>query len=236
MHEFIVDRVRQQLMEKGEEGVRDSARRFFKHPIKCYGVKAHDTETIAKSMFREIPEPSKEEIFSLCENFWKSGILEETIIACHWSYKVHKSYAEEDMNTFEKWIDTYVDNWATCDTFCKHNIGTLVDMYPALIRRLILWSERPNLWMRRAAAVSLIIPARRGKFLPEILKIAGILLTDKEEMVQKGYGWMLKVASHLHLNEVFAFVMRHKTEMPRTALRYAIEKMPLNLKKQAMAR
>ena len=53
-------------------------------------------------------------------------------------------------------------------------------------------------------------------------------------MVQKGYGWMLKVASQAHLQEVFDYVMKHKAVMPRTALRYAIEKMPPELKSEAM--
>jgi 3-methyladenine DNA glycosylase AlkD len=88
--------------------------------------------------------------------------------------------------------------------------------------------------MKRAAAVSLIVPARRGKFLPDIVEIADILLTDRDDMVQKGYGWMLKAASQSHQQEVFNYVMRNKAVMPRTALRYAIEKMPQELRKQAM--
>ncbi len=92
------------------------------------------------------------------------------------------------------------------------------------------------MWVRRASAVSLIVPARRGKFLKEIFEIADILLHDKEDLVQKGYGWMLKVTSQAHLNEVFNYVMDRKATMPRTALRYAIEKMPPELKAKAMER
>ena len=55
-------------------------------------------------------------------------------------------------------------------------------------------------------------------------------------MVQKGYGWMLKEASRLHQKEVLDYVLRHKDDMPRTALRYAIEKMPESLRKHAMAK
>jgi 3-methyladenine DNA glycosylase AlkD len=53
-------------------------------------------------------------------------------------------------------------------------------------------------------------------------------------MVQKGYGWMLKAASQSHQKEVFDYVMKYKAIMPRTALRYAIEKMPAQLKAEAM--
>ena len=88
--------------------------------------------------------------------------------------------------------------------------------------------------MRRASAVALIVPARKGKFLPDILEIADILLLDKDDMVQKGYGWMLKAASEANQQEVFDYVIKNKSVMPRTSLRYAIEKMPKDLKIKAM--
>jgi 3-methyladenine DNA glycosylase AlkD len=84
--------------------------------------------------------------------------------------------------------------------------------------------------MRRASAVSLIVPAKHGKFLKESIEIADHLLTDTDGIVQKGYGWLLKEASRKHTGEVFAYVMKNKRLMPRTALRYAIELMPKELK------
>jgi 3-methyladenine DNA glycosylase AlkD len=90
--------------------------------------------------------------------------------------------------------------------------------------------------MRRAAAVTLIIPARKGKFIADIFEITDLLLLDNDDLVQKGYGWMLKAASEAHQQEVFAYVVRNKAVMPRTALRYAIEKMPADLKKTAMSK
>jgi 3-methyladenine DNA glycosylase AlkD len=82
----------------------------------------------------------------------------------------------------------------------------------------------------------LILPARRGDFLPEVFTIADILFLDKDDMVQKGYGWLLKEASRTHQDEVFEYVMKNKARMPRTALRYAIEKMPVELRRKAMER
>lgn len=90
--------------------------------------------------------------------------------------------------------------------------------------------------MRRAAAVTLILPARKGLFLEDIFAIADTLLEDTDDLVQKGYGWMLKEASKKHLKEVYSYVQKNKKKMPRTALRYAIEKMPKELKKEAMAK
>jgi 3-methyladenine DNA glycosylase AlkD len=84
--------------------------------------------------------------------------------------------------------------------------------------------------------VTLILPARKGMFLEDVLEISDILLRDKDDLVQKGYGWMLKEASKSHQEEVFEYIMAKKDEMPRTALRYAIEKMPVEMRKNAMMR
>ena len=71
-------------------------------------------------------------------------------------------------------------------------------------------------------------------FLKDIFGIAEAILLDADNMVQKGYGWMLKEASKTHQSQVFDFIMKYRLQMPRTALRYAIEKMPADLRLRAM--
>ncbi|MCK7537290.1 MAG: DNA alkylation repair protein [Marinilabiliales bacterium] len=152
--------------------------------------------------------------------------MEETFIACMWSEKQAGKFVPEDFKVLEGWVHNYVNNWASCDTLCNHTVGDFIQKYPGYISELKRWARSENRWVKRASAVSLILPARRGKFLDDIFEIAGILLPDRDDMVQKGYGWMLKEASKPYQKEVFDFVMMHKSVMPRTALRYAIEKMP----------
>ena len=107
-------------------------------------------------------------------------------------------------------------------------------MFPDHVKRLRQWAGLPNRWMKRGAAVSLIIPARNGLFLEDVFSIADDLLLDPDDRVQKGYGWMLKAASQAHPDEVFAYVMGKKDSMPRTAYRYALEKMPKEWRAEAM--
>lgn len=80
----------------------------------------------------------------------------------------------------------------------------------------------------------LIYPNRKNKYIDEAFEIADILFNDEDDLVQKGYGWMLKEISNLHPQKVFEYVMARKKNMPRTALRYAIEKLPENYKIKAM--
>lgn len=90
--------------------------------------------------------------------------------------------------------------------------------------------------MRRASAVTLVMPVRRGSFLNDVFEIADLLLLDDDDLVRKGYGWMLKEASRLHQQEVYDYVVKHKAVMPRVALRYAIELMPQDMRKAAMSK
>jgi 3-methyladenine DNA glycosylase AlkD len=232
----IIPSVRETLQSHADEKSRNAMLRFFKEPIDCYGMKSAIVEQISKSYFKTIKDLSKSEIFQICETLWQSRKIEENMLACSWSYNIRKSYDQQDFELFKNWIDNYVNNWATCDTFCNHNMGDLILKYPELLNELIRFTESENRWMKRAAAVSLIVPAKKGLFLNEMFAIATLLLEDKDDMVQKGYGWMLKVASQTYQKEVFEFVMKNKSVMPRTALRYAIEKMPEDLKKEAMAK
>jgi 3-methyladenine DNA glycosylase AlkD len=232
----IIKAVIKDIISVSDERIRLSGERYFREHVKIHGLKAAVTERIGKEYFKKIKEKSKEEIFGLCEELWQTGYMEEAGIACNWSYYIHRFYKPDDIILFEKWIDNYVTNWAACDTLCNHSVGTFIEMYPEKIENLKIWAESENRWMRRASAVSFIIPSRKGLFLKEIFEISGILLADEEDMVQKGYGWMLKSASQANQKEVFEYVMNSKSVMPRTALRYAIEKMPPELKAKAMAK
>lgn len=230
----ITEKLRTELKNHADEKTKQSGERFFKESVTIYGIKSADVKRIGKEHYKAIEDKDKSNIFSLCDELWKSGMMEESFIACNWSYYVYKQYKPEDIETFDKWVNNYVSNWASCDTLCNHTVGTIVEMYPELIERLKKWATSDNRWVKRAAAVSLIVPARKGKFLKEIFEIADIMHSDKDDMVQKGYGWMLKAASQAHQEEVFDYVMQRKATMPRTSLRYAIEKMTPDLKKSAM--
>ncbi|MCX6674027.1 MAG: DNA alkylation repair protein [Methanothrix sp.] len=236
MERDVLAAVRQELLQSIDEKTRESAQRFFKEEVKFHGVKSALVKKIATKYFREIKDRDKKEIFSLCENLLQANFGEEAFIAFEWAYSLRKKYVPEDFAVFERWVDQYVDNWAKCDTLCNHTIGSYVETYPQFIDNLAVWARSENRWLRRASAVTLILPARKGLFLKEVFEISDILLTDKDDMVQKGYGWMLKEASKKHQDEVFDYVMRWKAQMPRTALRYAIEKMPVEMRKEAMVR
>jgi 3-methyladenine DNA glycosylase AlkD len=230
----IIDTIRGELEAMADPVLRESGRRFFKEDVCLYGTKTSAVQKMARTHFKSVENEGKKQILSYCDDLWRSGYMEESFIACNWSYYIKDKYSPEDFGVFETWVEKYVSNWASCDTLCNHTVGTFIEKYPEYLSNLKEWARSENRWMRRASAVSLIIPARQGKFLKDILEIADILFLDPDDLVQKGYGWMLKAASESHQVAVFEYVMKNKSRMPRTALRYAIEKMPKDLKAKAM--
>jgi 3-methyladenine DNA glycosylase AlkD len=232
----ILARLRADLRASGDEKSIANYQRYFKETVKFYGLSMSAANKIAVKYWQEIKNLSKPEIFALCEDLFKSDYSEEAAVAATWAPKLTNQFAPSDLVLFKRWINSYLNNWAKVDGFCNHTVGNFVQKYPASIKEIVAWSDSSNRWMKRASAVSLIIPAKKGLFLNEIFTISDHLLTDKDDMVQKGYGWMLKEASELHQDEVYQYVLKHRHDMPRTALRYAIEKMPPELKKEAMKR
>jgi len=232
----VLDNVRKSLKDNADPQILASSTRYHKEgeAPKVYGVGMANVGKIAKEAFKQIKHLPKQEIFELCEGRWQTGFLEESVVACVWAESLHKQYEPADFKIFEHWVHDCVTNWADCDTLCNHTVGSFVTMYPEYVAELKKWAKSPRRFVKRAGAVTLIIPARKGLFLEDVFEIADILLLDKDDLVQKGYGWMLKAASEAHQKEVFNYVMANKSVMPRTALRYAIEKMPADLKAEAM--
>jgi 3-methyladenine DNA glycosylase AlkD len=170
----------------------------------------------------------------LCDELLEKGEGMGRLTAFEWAYKRKKEFTKSDFKKFESWLKKYVHGWGSCDHLCTKALGEIVYQYPELTQKTKKWARSKNRWLRRASAVSLIVSINRGQCLDDVFETADLLLTDDDDMVQKGYGWMLKVAADKFRHKVFNYVLRHKKEMPRTALRYAIEKLPDKMRREAM--
>ncbi len=232
----LISKLRTELYHNIDNAYKQSNYRFFKEKIKQYGIRTPIVRKIARVYFAKIKHLEKRQVFNLCEELLKSGYNEEATIAFQWIYALRNKFQLQDFKIFESWLMKYVDNWGKCDDFCVHTIGCYIEKYPHVINIIKKWTISKNRWLRRASAVSLISIGRKGWNLDDIFDIANRLLTDKDDLVQKGYGWMLKEASTKHQMQVFNYIMKNKSKMPRPALRYAIELMPENLKRKAMAK
>jgi 3-methyladenine DNA glycosylase AlkD len=230
----VIGEIRGELEASADEKTKKSLQSFFKEEVMGYGVKTVIVRKIAKKHWGEVKLFSKQEIFALCEELFQSNYMEEAFVASFWLPNMVETLEPTDLAVFKAWIEKYVNNWAKCDTFCNHTVGGLLEKHPESVSEVKSWAKSENRWLKRAAAVSLIIPAKEGMFLQEAFEISSMLLSEEDDMVQKGYGWLLKEESRKHQKEVFNYVLKNRQTMPRTALRYAIELMPKELREESM--
>lgn len=201
-----------------------------------YGVRTAVNRDISGKYYAAAENLNKDEILRLCEELLKSGIHEKKTVAFDWAFRLRENYTEEDFSLFESWLFRYVNNYGLCDDLCTHALGETLCRFPDKTGRLFEWIKSGNLWVRRAAPVTLIRVCHHRDIAGTAFDISKMLFNDSEPLVHKGFGWLLKELSENHFNEVRSFLTENRAAIPRTALRYAIEKMPGNIRAEIMAR
>jgi 3-methyladenine DNA glycosylase AlkD len=146
-------------------------------------------------------------------------------------------YEAGDSDTRQKVFDFYLDhtryinNWDLVDSSAPNIVGEhLVSRSRRVLYRL---AESPILWERRIAMVATFAFLSRGD-LKDTFGIANCLLGDKHDLIHKAIGWMLREAGVHSRPRLIAFLKRHYSRIPRTALRYAIEHLPKVRRKKVL--
>ena len=117
----------------------------------------------------------------------------------------------------------YINNWDLVDVSAEHIVGAYLSNKSQ--EPLDHLARSRTIWERRIAILATFHFIRRGNF-DATLRIAGILLTDKEDLIHKAVGWMLREVGKRDIQKEEAFLGAHYRQMPRTMLRYAIERFP----------
>jgi len=107
---------------------------------------------------------------------------------------------------------------------CPDSVGALLVRFPELVAQIKTWARSPNRWVRRASLVSFIRLARKGDYLDAIYEISASLFADSDDLIQKANGWLLREAGKADRQRLEKFLLQHGPEIPRTTLRYAIER------------
>lgn len=157
-----------------------------------------------------------------------SHIHEERLVALLilvWRYSSALSSREEKEEIVKFYIDNIkqVNNWDLVDLSAPNILGGhLIDRDRRLLYRL---ARSENVWERRIAILATYHFIRNDDF-SDTLKIAEMLLQDRHDLIHKAAGWMLREVGKRDVASEEAFLEKHRSVMPRTMLRYAIERLP----------
>lgn len=204
--------------------------------IPASGLTTGQVRSISSNMFRSIEDKSVDNVLQLCEQLLAERTSALGVVAYDWAFRVRKQYKADVFPVFEQWLKEYVSGWGSCDDFCTHAFGALLAQDNHLFQHVLTWTEHPDFWVRRAAAVILIYPIKQGKAQGlDPFTVADRLMHDPHYLVLKGYGWMLKVLSTVEPEQVHAYLLKNKSVMPRLSLRYAAEKFDQERKAAIMS-
>ncbi|HXQ78512.1 MAG TPA: DNA alkylation repair protein [Gemmatimonadaceae bacterium] len=126
----------------------------------------------------------------------------------------------------------WINNWDLVDLSAEHVVGSHVE--PKRIALLEKLARSKDLWERRIAIVATFYFIKRNEFRPT-LRIATMLMADSHDLIHKAVGWMLREVGKRDRKALDAFLKKHYSKMPRTMLRYAIERHPESLRKKYLA-
>ena len=136
---------------------------------------------------------------------------------------------------WKAWLaGNHSSNWATTDAICGELIGPVLSAHPAKATVMRAWSKDRNMWVRRASIVGLIPLARTGQALDLVYEIAKRLHVDREDLIQKAVGWALREAGKTDPGRLERYLRANGPSIPRTTVRYAIERFPPTKQKALM--
>ena len=217
--------VRKRLKKLGTRERAEVSQRFFKTGPGEYGegdvflgVRVPELRRLAK----EFKELAPTEIQGLL----RSEIHEERLVAL---LILVRNYPKADQQAQKRIYDLYmghlrfVNNWDLVDVSAEHVVGAFLrDKDKGPLYRL---ARSKHLWERRVSILATFHYIKRNEFT-ETLKIARMLLSDEQDLIHKAVGWMLREVGKRDLAAEERFLKTHYGKMPRTMLRYAIERFP----------
>lgn len=215
--------ITQELQSLSNAEKREIFPKFFKAGKGQYGegdrflgVTVPNIRTIAKR-HKEI---SLEEIRELLESEWHEVRLCALIIMVETSKKKDETLRQKLFDLYLSQTN-HINNWDLVDLSCHHIVGEyLLDKSRDILYQL---AQNRLLWDNRIAIVSTYAFIRKGQ-LEDTYALSELMMHHPHDLMHKAIGWMLREAGKRDSDRLYDYIMSHRADMPRTMLRYAIEK------------
>jgi 3-methyladenine DNA glycosylase AlkD len=193
-----------------------------------YNVGTAQVRALARSIHQRHHEDwSIDEAMTFAGSLIEDRHLEAKGLGIEVVARYRRAFAPRLLRVWKRWLaGNHSANWATTDAICGALIGPLLLQHPQLCEQMRGWARHRNMWVRRASIVGLIPCARRGESLDRLYDIARGLHGDREDLIQKAVGWALREAGKTDMPRLERYLRAQGPAIPRTTLRYAIERFP----------
>lgn len=230
----IAQQIRRALKDGGSAEHAAGVQWFFKGEIKSHGWYTAALRRAVRRCRRELlREHDFEFLTGVADDLFSGNVLEEKMAAVFLLEALDAQFGDREFKLFESWLEC-ISSWADHDGLVHSLISPMVAVRPARTAAVFRWARSKNRWHRRAACVALIRGARAKMFFPEIVKLSDSLLGDKDDMVQKGLGWLLRETAKFDASRTVPYLMRIRERAPRLVLRTACETLPPQVKKRVL--
>jgi len=200
--------------------------RFFTEEVQSCGWRTADLRRAAVRWRREILPPSDPKfLLQVADRLFRGKINGEKTVAVLLLENITDKFGGEEFRLLESWLPR-ISNWSDHDALVHYLIAPMMVAKPARASRIFRWAKSRNRWFRRAARVALIQGTRRKMFFSKIIRLSGTLGSDKDDIVQKGLGWLLRETAKADARRAVPYLMRVRTRAPRPVLRTACETLP----------
>jgi len=222
----IASQIRCSLKSGGSSEHAAGLQWFFQEEIKSRGWYTADLRREARRVRRAIMKQyGLDFLVKVADELFAGSVLEEKVAAVFLLEKLDADFGDREFKLFDTWIDR-ITSWADHDALVHDLISPLVVAQPARAKAARRWAKSRNRWRRRAACVALIRAARVKMLFPEITRLADFLLTDEDDMVQKGLGWLLRETAKYDARRTVPYLIKVRGRAPRLVLRTACETLP----------
>ena len=231
----VAGQIRQALKHGGSSKRAQGIQWFFKEEIKSHGWRTADLRRACRSFRKNLmAERGIDFLIRVADQLFSGRVLEEKIAAVFLLEDLDAEFGDAEFKLFESWLDR-ISSWADHDGLVHYLIAPMVVSRPVRIRKVSRWAKSPNRWRRRAASVALIRGARARMFFAEITKLSDSLLSDEDDMVRKGLGWLLRETAKYDASRAIPYLMKIRDRAPRLVLRTACETLPEKTRRKILS-
>jgi len=230
----VAAQIRRALKDGGSAEHAAGVQWFFKKEIQSHGWYTADLRRAVRRCRKEILRGRDFSfLVQVADQLFSGSVLEEKVAAVFLLENLDAQCGDREFKLFEAWLDR-ISSWADHDALVHDLIAPMMAAKPARAKTVFRWAKSRNRWHRRAACVALIRGARANMFFPPIVKLSNLLLTDEDDMAQKGLGWLLREAAKYDVKSTVPYLTKIRGRAPRLVLRTACETLPSATRKRIL--